>query len=485
MGFLTLLLLALCHGGMSAYCNGKPKANATQNVNPIFNGAPKLIKSINCCLPTEPNCGCAGHLYQLNDGENAIPVLHVYGTPYQWGYAQGLLRPDAKNFIDDVYAYLDESAYEAVNGTGDYPDWMPLWFFDDIVNLGVDGALQLELDATMPYTPQYFIDELTGLSKSSGTPLQKLEWVHLIGELTKGSCSMFGAWGAAIPNNYSLIQLRALDWDMDGPFRDYPQVTVYHPNVGSGHPFANVGYAGFIGSFSGMSSIPMATSEIGVSYPDDTFGRESRFGIPFTYILRDFLQWDNSLNESLTRITNANRTCDLILGVGDGVNAAFRGIEYSASTANFYTDTDMMPEADWHPRINNTVYYGMDWLCPNYDEVLAQQITYAYGQITPELGIKNITAILTSGDNFVSYYDLTPGHPTMFTSFAGAHGCSGAPEAYNRQFSSLDMKALFSTPPPTQEQVEATKDVKWTDPRLPLGFKYNPKMKTTDKRKFK
>ena len=26
----------------------------------------------------------------------------------------------------------------------------------------------------------------------------------------------------------------------------------------------------------------MAISEIGVSYPDDTFGKESRFGIPFT-----------------------------------------------------------------------------------------------------------------------------------------------------------------------------------------------------------
>jgi hypothetical protein len=26
----------------------------------------------------------------------------------------------------------------------------------------------------------------------------------------------------------------------------------------------------------------MAISEIGVSFPDDTFGKESRFGIPFT-----------------------------------------------------------------------------------------------------------------------------------------------------------------------------------------------------------
>jgi len=276
-----------------------------------------------------------------------------------------------------------------------------------------------------------------------------------------------------------------LDWDMDGPFRDYPQITVYHPSIGNGHPFANVGYAGFIGSFSGMSSASLGTSEIGVSYPDDTFGRESRFGIPFTYILRDFLQWDTNINDSIARVTNANRTCDLILGVGDGANAQFRGIQYSASVANFYDDTNMEPEGDWHPRINNTVYYGMDWLCPNYDTVLAAQITYAYGQITPELGIKNISAILTSGDNFVSYYDLTPAHPTMYTAFASAHGTPGPGEAYNRQYARLDMKQLFSIPPPTQQQVDATANVQWSDPRRNPDYVYDPKFKSANKRQYK
>ena len=32
----------------------------------------------------------------------------------------------------------------------------------------------------------------------------------------------------------------------------------------------------------GMSSRKLAISEIGVTFPDDTFGKESRFGIPFT-----------------------------------------------------------------------------------------------------------------------------------------------------------------------------------------------------------
>lgn len=50
----------------------------------------------------------------------------------------------------------------------------------------------------------------------------------MIGELTKGSCSMYGASGAALPSESStkLLQLRALDWDVDGPFQNYPQITV-------------------------------------------------------------------------------------------------------------------------------------------------------------------------------------------------------------------------------------------------------------------
>jgi len=62
----------------------------------------------------------------------------------------------------------------------------------------------------------------------------------------------------------------------------------------------------------------MAVSEIGVSYPDDTFGRESRAGNPFTFLLRDVLQFDKNLDESIHRMKNTKRTCDLILGVGDG-----------------------------------------------------------------------------------------------------------------------------------------------------------------------
>lgn len=130
---------------------------------------------------------------------------------------------------------------------------------------------------------------------------------------------MYGAWGAATASTGHTYQLRALDWDTSGPFRDLPAVVVYHPS-NEGHAFANVGFIGWIGALTGQSDKHLAISEIGnagwvvhcarslqppdtfrsslssgVSFPDKTFGKESRIGIPFTFLLRDILQFDDSV----------------------------------------------------------------------------------------------------------------------------------------------------------------------------------------------
>lgn len=52
---------------------------------------------------------------------------------------------------------------------------------------------------------------MRGISDASGVPFKYFRRVHMIGELTKGACSMFGAWGKATSNGQT-VQLRALDW---------------------------------------------------------------------------------------------------------------------------------------------------------------------------------------------------------------------------------------------------------------------------------
>mmetsp|Transcript_131156 Transcript_131156/g.184994 ORF Transcript_131156/g.184994 Transcript_131156/m.184994 type:complete len:443 (-) Transcript_131156:72-1400(-) len=426
------VLSAQCN---AAECHSKPDPNAKGNFNPVWTGTPTFVREVK-----------NAKLYTVGEGEDKIDVVHLWGAPYDMGVAHATLVNDTvRGLINKVYSYLEDQIEQAINGT--VHNLKPQ-FVDLLARFGMDAALQLEVDATNKFTPAHFNDELRGLSDASGIPFKKIQHVHLIGELTKGSCSMYGAWGSATASTGKLLQLRALDWDVDGPFKDYPEIVIYHPTSEYGHAFANIAWSGFVGSITGMSSEQMAISEIGVSFPDDTFGKESRFGIPFTYILRDIMQFDNSLADAQKRLSTAKRTCDLIFGVGDGKpNGGFNSVQYSASVANFYNDQNMEPTAPWHQKIDNVVYYGMDWLCPAYNQVLHDQIAKHHGNITAAVTIQDIVPIVQTGDLHTAIYDLTDS--ILHVAVAASTGESGPPMAYDRTFLQLDMKAMWAEAPPS------------------------------------
>lgn len=186
----------------------------------------------------------------------------------------------------------------------------------------------------------------------------------------------------------------------------------------------------------------MGISEIGVSFPDDTFGDESMSGLPFIFVERYILQYSETLDDALSFIANVRRTCHLILGVADGKLGTARMIQYSHSRVNFFDDQNLQPLADWHPRIPDAVYAGMDWNCPSVQYKLYQAITGQYGQITPELSIKNITSVVKTGDLHVGVYDLTDN--VMYVANARGTDESGPANAYDRQFVKIDMNVEFS-----------------------------------------
>nr|XP_006823776.1 PREDICTED: protein dcd1A-like [Saccoglossus kowalevskii] len=433
----TPILVSLCMAIAFVCCYSKPDPHAKSNLNPLQTDPPTFVKQIK-----------NAKLYTVGKGDDVINVLHLWGTPYEKGYAHGtILKDEASAMMDEAWNYFEQEIIDAVNKT--IPGFFQPWFLKDVANLGLEAALELEIAATKPFTPSYFYEEMKGLSDGARIDVKKLERIHMFGELTKGSCSMYGAWGDALPFPGAVMQLRALDWASGGPLQNYPQITVYHideTNSTNGHAFANVGWSGWIGSITGMSSKQMAISEIGVYFSDDSFGEESRFGIPFTFILRDILQFDNTLDDALNRIANARRTCDLILGVGDAKLETFRGIEYSSGVADFFDDMNIRPEAAWHPKIRHVVYWGMDWIDPDYSSVLGRQLQKYHGNITAENTIRDVVSIVQTGDLHIAVYDLTRNY--MFVANARKKGASGPVMAYDRPFIRLSMAALFKEAKP-------------------------------------
>jgi isopenicillin-N N-acyltransferase-like protein len=439
LGLVWQSLEAGCHSSTPDYGppNLYPISEGSQNMQLV-----KTVKNGKLYTVTVPNSG--------GNSTSTFNLVHVWGTPYEMGFAQGQLTKDvALDFIQQTWAYLES---EIENVIPFFPDWLQKM----IADLGLDFALDMTYYFTRFYSPDHFYDEMNGITDGvMGSDPRRDEIynlivrVHMIASLTQGACSMIGAWGPALdPNSKTkLLQLRALDWDMDGPFRNYPQVTVYHPNADNGHAFVNIGIMDFIGGLTGLSQTQLAISEIGASYPDDTFGSESRIGLPFIFLLRDILQYDYVLEDAINRMANAHRTCNLILGVGDGKETEFRGFEYSYSVLDVFSDMNMRPyNQTWHPRIPGLVYWGMDWDCPAYNTVLSQQLLKYYGQITPEIAIKYFTSVEMSGDNHLAYYDLT--NNEFWVSFAAKFSNGGPVAAYARQFTHFKANDLFNEPKP-------------------------------------
>ena len=439
---LAVLIASLFVACESAACNGDATPGP-RNLNPIDTAPPKFVKQV-------PN----GKLYTVGPEGDKKDLIHVWGSPYENGYAVGqLMGPKVTRFITEVYDYLEgQIVHNVANATwcAQFPTRCE--GLKEVMKMGLEAALNLSYHQTAPYIQPYVMEEIQGLADSTGVSVTDIRDVHWLGEITRGACSMFGAKDSATQSRGGkLLQLRALDWDVDGPFRNFATIVVYHPNPGNGNAWANLGFTGWMAAITGFSEQQIGMSEIGVSFPDESFGAETYLakGYPFAFLIRDVIQFDSTLSAATKRITEATRTCDLLLGVGDGKSNDFAGYQYSPKVANVFKPENPAVwtyNATWHPPINDVVYWGMDWLCPNDNTMLSHQLQKYHGQLTPEITISDITSYVRTGDVHIAVYDHSA--MAMYVATARPDGSSGPLEAYQRQFTKLDMAALFAEPRP-------------------------------------
>ena len=432
-----IALAALAHVNNAAYCSGSPEAGERVNENKIHSlDDIILVRSVQ-----------NAKLFTAGPANARFNVAHLWGTPYEKGYAQGLLmKREMRTFIYATWAYLSEELESVISN-----DKIPKAAKEIIVQKGMDAALDWTSKVTEKYTSKDFTDEVQGMANSSGIPYELLWRIQMFPEVTKASCSFFGAYADATTDGKT-YQLRALDYDTEGPFKNYPLVLVYHPFDSNSLAYAQVGWPGCVGSLTGMNEKKIAISEIGVGYPDDSFGQgtadtppEKVHGEPWMFVLRDTLQFATSLKQAKEKVSSSERTCNLIIGLGDGNEGKVYGCEYSGRVANYYDDVTQLPVNDtWHPRVKNVVYNGMDWLCPTYTSVLGEQLGKYRGSIDETTIIGNILPTVQTGSLHIAIYDLTDMY--MYVSFArGSKADVSQPEfAYERQFTRLDMKSIFS-----------------------------------------
>ena len=435
---VIIVIIGCLHAVTGSYCTGGPKKNAKPNLFPIT--TPKIEHVADYHSKTG-----GGRLFNAihTIGNTTFPVLHLYGSGYDMGVAQGnLLKAKLIKMWDMFFEYL------LANTPGGIKEIEKL-------------LIPLE-QHSKPYIPKHFTDELQGLADATGYNYTKLLWIHLFPESAAGHCSMFGAWGKATAKSYNkkLLQMRALDYITADFLSDNHALVVYHPLTGE--PYINIGFIGTITLVTGVSNAKVSLSQIGVSNPDSTFGpQRNGQGIPFNFLLRDILQYQTNLNDVESALKEATRTIDLILGFGYGgtmddmnskatlhanIDTPFIGVQYAANQIRVYDDTNMLPvNKTWHPKIENVVYHGMDWDCPAWTSLLGKKILeegYADGNLTAEGTIRYVNPIVQTGNLHVVIYE--PENSIFYLSQSVGSKFNGPKYAYERPYLKLNATTFFN-----------------------------------------
>jgi hypothetical protein len=233
-------------------------------------------------------------------------VALLQGTPEEIGTAHGQLLPEESRRCMESVLY----AFGAVNSirTG-------RWFRHDLEEAYARLA---------PHIPERHKVETRALAKSLNMEPELLEVLNVFPELFH--CSGFAVFGSATEDG-KLYHGRVLDYMTTIGLQD--AATTFIVRAEGQIPFANIGYAGFIGSVSGMNAEAISLGEMG--------GRGEGLwdGAPMATLMRRALEECRTLAEVRTLWTTSPRTCHYYYVFADGKTGQAVGVSATPDTIEF------------------------------------------------------------------------------------------------------------------------------------------------------
>jgi len=295
-------------------------------MHPTELGSPVTVNS-NSTSSSNPNrrlLAIYGKAYLESIG--GLVVLHVNGSPYEMGYQNGFLLEAAHK------AMIDHSIQKMI---------------DD----GYSYEYQVSCSQAMePHIPQEYIQEMQGLADGAGVNYTDVLLMHTNVDMQMygtgwTGCSGFAVFGNATIDGH-LYHGRNLDWTL--PSQPVGLVTVHEPE--SGNAFVNVGLFGYIGVFSGMNKRGISLGTKLSNSSDKTLD-----GMPIRFLLRQVLQYSNSLTEAINIIHQTNRTAgwNVLLGDGSSLNAC--AVEISDNYCEVFWAGDPAGDISPHYSIEDAV----------------------------------------------------------------------------------------------------------------------------------
>lgn len=233
-------------------------------------------------------------------------VLHLKGTPYELGFQHGklladLVKSNLKNIIDNQSEEGKSKEY--------------------LMYKMLRGGMHNQLKK---HIPERFLEEMKGLAEGSGLPFDDILAGNLFSEAFH--CSGIALMGKATHDG-SLYHTRILDYMTNAGLQDHAVLMMVEPD--GLNAFINVGYAGAMGSVTGMNEKQITIGEMGGG------GQGHWDGLPMNLLIRDALERASTLTEALSIYSDAPRTCEYYYVISDAKIPDARGVYATPKQIHF------------------------------------------------------------------------------------------------------------------------------------------------------
>ncbi|HBP21978.1 MAG TPA: peptidase C45 [Planctomycetes bacterium] len=227
-----------------------------------------------------------GYLEKTAEGQL---ILHLKGKPYEMGYQHGKLVGELARTVVKRIVHNDGKLAKSDQYTA-YELMRPMMH-----------------DLLRPHIPARFKEEMRGLAEGAGVPYKDVEAGNLFPAAFH--CSGMALRGAATKQG-QLYHVRILDYMTRLGLQDCALIIKHYPE--GYQPWINVGFAGFIGTVTGMNAAKVSIGEMGgegLGYWD---------GMPMPMLMRDALERAKTAKEAVEIFRTTKRTCEYYYVFSDG-----------------------------------------------------------------------------------------------------------------------------------------------------------------------
>ncbi len=334
-------------------------------------------------------------------------ICILSGTPEQIGKAHGeVLKSEAAKTIDSVL-YTFGTANTIRTGR---------WFRSD---------LEEAYSRLAPHIPDDHKRETAALAVALDLDVQLTQALNVFPELFH--CSGFAVFGSATEDG-KLYHGRVLDYMTTIGLQD--SSTTFIVSVDGKIPFANVGYAGFIGSVTGMNAKSISLGEMGGR------GEGQWDGVPMATLMRRALEECSTLEEVMTLWESSPRTCEYYYVFADGKTNEAVGVAATPESIQF------IKPGEGHELLGEGIKDAVVLSAGSRLEKLRERVQEKHGKIDIETAIWLMSRPVAMKSNL---------HNALFIPADGVLYVANADHSHpaaERPYVRLDLNELLSTKVP-------------------------------------